>query len=179
MHASAATTGRHLERTASNTKRSDVMVVVLAWLVAGTLDITAAVTYYPLTVGARPVRILQGIASGVLGRRAFDGGAGTAALGLFLHYVIAFIWTLLFFVAARRFRILTRHTVAVGVTYGVVVWAIMNLIVVPLSNAGRGPFNLKQAIVAAVILMICIGLPIVGIAGAHERSRYQGSRQTL
>ncbi len=49
----------------------------LAWLVAGTLDITAAVTYYPLTASVRAERILQGIASGLLGTGAFDGSAGT------------------------------------------------------------------------------------------------------
>jgi hypothetical protein len=153
-----------------NTKRSDVTVVLFAWLVAGTLDITAAVTYYPLTVGIRADRILQGIASGVLGPGAFDGGAGAAALGLLFHYLIAFIWTVLFFLVARRFKALTRHTIPVSVTYGVVVWAVMNLIVVPLSKARHGPFNPTQAAVAAVILILCIGLPIVGIVGKHERS---------
>jgi hypothetical protein len=58
-------------------QRSDTTVVLFAWLVAGTLDITATVTYYPLTAGVRAERILQGIASGPLGTRAFDGGAGT------------------------------------------------------------------------------------------------------
>jgi hypothetical protein len=169
MHASAATTGRETGGTASSTRRSDVMVVVFAWLVAGTLDITAAVTYYPLTVGVRPIRILQGIASGVLGRRAFDGGAGAAALGLLFHYLIAFIWTVLFFLVARRFKVMTRHTVSVGAIYGIVVWAVMNLIVVPLSNAGGGPLKLTQAVIAAVILIFCIGFPIVGIVGKHER----------
>ena len=76
--------------------------------------------------------------------RAFDGGAGTAALGLLLHYVIALVWTVLFFLAARRFGALTRHPIPVGLSYGVVVWAVMNLIVLPLSNARRGPFNLRR-----------------------------------
>lgn len=152
-----------------NAKRSDVTIVLLAWLVAGTLDIMAAVTYYPFTAGVRAERILQGIASGVLGSRAFDGGAGVAALGLLFHYLIALIWTVLFFFAARRFKALTRHPIPIGLAYGVVVWAVMNLIVVPLSNARRGPFNVTQAAIAAVILMFCIGLPIVGIVGRHER----------
>lgn len=150
--------------------RSDVAVVLVAWLVAGTMDITAAVTYYPLRTGVRAGRILQGIASGVLGSKAFDGGAGTAALGLLFHYLIALIWTVLFFVASRRFKTLTRHAVPIGLAYGVVVWAVMNLIVVPLSNARHGGFSPAKAAVDAVILMICIGLPIAGIIGRHERS---------
>jgi uncharacterized membrane protein YagU involved in acid resistance len=150
--------------------RSEFAVVLLAWLVAGTLDITAALTYYPLTAGIHPTAILRGIASGVLGSRAFDGGAATAALGVILHYVIALIWTLVFFVAARRFDALTRHPIPVGLAYGVVVWAVMNLIVLPLSNVRRGPFNPAQAAIAAVILMFCIGLPIATIIGKHARS---------
>ena len=92
-------------------RSSAVRVVLLAWLVAGTLDILAAVTYYPLTTGVRPAAILRGIASGVLGARAFDGGAATAALGLLLHYVIALIWTMAFLLAARRLEPLTRHPI--------------------------------------------------------------------
>lgn len=150
--------------------RSAVPVILQAWLVAGTLDIAAAVIYYPVVAGVRPARILQGIASGVLGSSAFDGGAGTAALGLLFHYLIALIWTVLFFLAARRFEALTRHAIPIGLTYGVVVWAVMNLIVLPLSNARQGAFNPTQAALAALILMFCVGLPIVGIIGRHERS---------
>jgi len=151
-------------------RSSAVYFVLLAWLVAGSLDITAAVTYYPLMTGVRPAVILRGIASGVLGSRAFDGGAGTAALGLLLHYMIAFIWTMAFFLAARKFDALTKHPIPVGLTYGVVVWAVMNLIVLPLSNARPRPFNPAQAAIAALILMFCIGLPIAGIIGRYARS---------
>ena len=143
-------------------------IVLLAWVVAGTADITAALTYYPLTANVRPMRILQGIASGVLGPTAFQGGLATAALGLAFHYLIALIWTVLFYLAARRFNALTRHVVLTGLAYGVVVWAGMNLIVVPLSRARRGPFDPAQAVVAAVILMLCIGLPIAAIIGRRD-----------
>jgi hypothetical protein len=157
-------------RSPLTARSSAVGVVLLAWLVAGTLDITAALTYYPLAAGIRPAAILRGIASGVLGSKAFDGGAATAALGLLLHYVIALIWTLVFFLAARKFDALTRHTIPVGLTYGIIVWAVMNLIVLPLSNVRRGPFNPAQAAIAAVILMFCIGLPIVTIIARYARS---------
>jgi hypothetical protein len=151
-------------------KRSDLTVVLFAWLVAGTMDITAAVTYYPLTAGVRVVRLLQNIASGVLGARAFEGGLWTAALGLACHYLIAFVWTVLFFFAARRFKVLLKNVRLTGLAYGVVVWAVMNLIVLPLSRVRRGPFDPAHAIIAAAILVVCIGLPLAGIIGRHERS---------
>src|ERR1700756_1467286 len=62
-------------------------------LIAGTMDITAAVLTYKIRNNVPPIRILQSVASGLLGKDAFTGGAPTAALGLFLHFVIAFIWT--------------------------------------------------------------------------------------
>jgi len=59
-----------------------------AGLLAGVLDITAAfVTWVPQ--GVPPVRILQGIASGLLGPQAFKEGIQTALLGGALHFLIA------------------------------------------------------------------------------------------
>src|SRR5262249_36526809 len=63
------------------TARRTALVVMVAWLLAGTLDITTAVFYY-VGPSARAARLLQGIASGLLGALAFDGGAATALLGL-------------------------------------------------------------------------------------------------
>lgn len=146
-------------------------VVLVGWLVAGTMDITAAVTYYPLTANVRPIRILQGIASGVLGPRAFQGGLETAGLGLALHYLIALIWTIVFLVAVRVFKPLLRNLIATGVAYGLLVWAVMTQIVLPLSNVRHTPFNLAAAIVAAVLVILCIGLPLAGIIGRYERAR--------
>ena len=146
-----------------------VRTILFAWLVAGTLDVTTAVTYYPLTANVTPVQILQGIASGLLGPRAFQGGAATAALGLALHYAIAFAWTLVFFVLAKNFRVLTRRPMIVGPLYGTFVWLVMNLGVLPLSRVTHRPLRLQPSIVGAVILMICIGLPMATIIGRRLR----------
>ena len=37
------------------------------------------------------MRILQSVAAGLLGKAAYEGGAGTAALGAFLHFFIALV----------------------------------------------------------------------------------------
>jgi len=144
--------------------------VLLAWVLAGTLDITAAAIYYPLVSGVKVITLLQGIASGVLGDRAFGGGVDTAVLGLALHYLIALIWTVFFFLAACRFKVLVTHMFPTGIVYGVVVWAVMNLVVIPLSRVVPGPFDPIQAVIAAVILILCIGLPIVAIVGQLVRA---------
>jgi hypothetical protein len=144
-----------------------MLVIIAAWLLAGTLDITAAVLYYLGPSSTRAARMLRGIASGVLGARAFDGGAATALLGLALHYLIALIWTVVFVVAFRRLGALRRHLVLTGVAYGVIVWLVMNLVVLPLSNVSRAPFDLRAAVIAAIILILCIGLPISQVIGRY------------
>jgi uncharacterized membrane protein YagU involved in acid resistance len=149
------------------TQTGALRTILLAWAVAGTLDVGTAVTYYPLTANVTATQILQGIASGVLGARAFQGGAATAALGLGLHYVIAFIWTVFFYVLATNVRALTRRPLIVGPLYGTFVWLVMNLIVLPLSHVAHRPLRLQPSIIGAVILMICIGTPIATIVGRH------------
>lgn len=149
------------------TTRRTLLVVIVAWLLAGTLDITAAILYYLGPSSARAARLLRGIASGVLGARAFDGGAATALLGLALHYLIALIWTIVFVVAFRNLGALRRHLVLTGIAYGIIVWFVMNLVVVPLSNFSRGPFELRAAVIAAIILILCVGLPISLVIGRY------------
>ncbi|MGH7670881.1 MAG: hypothetical protein ACRENQ_15450, partial [Gemmatimonadaceae bacterium] len=102
-----------------------------AWLIAGTIDIVIAGSYYPLTVGVTPIRILQGIASGLVGQRAFSGGLGTAGLGLICHFTIAFLWTGFFFLAYPYIGALARHRVLTAALYGVFVSVIMTFVVLP------------------------------------------------
>jgi hypothetical protein len=155
--------------SASPAAWSSRRAILFAWLLAGTLDVSTAVTYYPLTANVSATQILQGIASGLLGSAAFKGGFATAALGLGLHYVIAFIWTVVFYIAARHAVILTRRPLIVGPVYGTFVWLVMNLGVLPLSRVAHRPLRLQPSIVGAVILMVCIGLPIATIVGRHLR----------
>src|SRR5258708_23007245 len=68
-----------------------------AGLVAGTLDITAATTYWYLMRHMAPARLLRGIAAGLLGPSARDGGNPMALLGLALHFTIAFGSATVFF----------------------------------------------------------------------------------
>ena len=126
-------------------------------------------TYYPLTASVTSKQILQGIASGLLGAQAFQGGNATAGLGLGLHYLIAFIWTVVFYVLASNIKVLTRRPQIIGPLYGTFVWLVMNLVVLPLSSVAHRPLRLQPSIIGAVILMIWIGLPMVAIIGRYLR----------
>jgi hypothetical protein len=128
-------------------------------LLAGALDITAAFVTGGLR-GIRPVRILQFIASGLLGPTAFQGGAGTAALGAVLHFFIAFSAAAVFYLASRELPWLLQRAVVSGLLYGVAVYLIMYWVVMPLSAVRRGPFTWESAIVAVITHMVCVGLPI-------------------
>jgi hypothetical protein len=141
-------------------KNSNAMLAVLwAGFACGVLDITAALVVYGF-FGAKPVRLLQGIASGLLGPSAFDGGLATALLGLVCHFVIAFGAAAVFFFASRSVGFLTEHAVVSGALYGVAVYFFMDQIIVPLSAAAKRPFSLRMMIVGVVIHIFCVGLPI-------------------
>ena len=134
--------------------------LAIGTLAVGVLDILDAFLFFGLR-GAQPVGILQSIASGVLGRAAYQGGLRTAALGLLLHFVIAFGVVATYFVATRLVPALNRRPWVYGLLYGLVVYTVMNLVVVPLSAAalGSGPTPLVVRVNGVLIHMFGVGLP--------------------
>ena len=132
--------------------------IVSGALVVGTLDLLDAVIFFGLR-GAKPIRILQSIAAGLLGRAAFSGGVATGALGAFLHYFIAFGIVLTYFFAAGKLRSLATQPFLYGPMYGVAVYLVMNLIVVPLSAATAAPKSLAVIINGLAIHIFGVGLP--------------------
>ena len=142
--------------------------IVSAGTICGIMDITAALVVYGM-MGAKPLRLLQGIAGGVLGPRTYTGGIATALLGLALHFLIAFGAATVFFIASRGIRFLLDHAVVSGVLYGVVVYFVMQRVVIPLSRANRNPFSLKFMIIGIIIHIFCVGLPISLSVRKHSR----------
>lgn len=147
--------------TQGSTRPSLVSAIVRTGLIAGALDATAATTQYMLNGGTSPLVVWKYVASGAFGPDARTGGLHYAAAGLLMHFCIAMAWTALFYFLAMRVKLLrTGNPILVGVGYGAFVWVLMNRVVVPLSRIGPPKtFNLKNAIIGAIILMVCIGLP--------------------
>jgi hypothetical protein len=112
--------------------------ILTGWLTVGTVDILDAILM-TLWRGGSPTRMLQGIASGMLGPPSFEGGTPTAVLGLGIHFFIAFAVVTTYLVASQRFELLTRKWVVCGILYGLGVWAFMNFVVIPLSQIHRFP----------------------------------------
>jgi hypothetical protein len=136
-----------------------LLPVLWGGLACGVLDITAALIVYG-SFGLKPLRLLQGIASGLLGPRAFEGGLTTALLGLFCHFFIAFTAAAVYFAASRVLHFLQGHSVVSGVLYGVAVYFFMNQIVVPLSAVAKRPFSMRMMVIGIGIHIFCVGLPI-------------------
>jgi hypothetical protein len=132
--------------------------ILYGTLTVGVLDLADAIVFFGLR-GVRPIRIFQSIASGLLGRASFSGGIRTALLGIALHFFIAFVIVVTFLLASKKMPALVRHAIAFGLAYGVAVYLVMNLIVLPLSNAGRGAFVLPVVINGLLIHMFGVGLP--------------------
>ena len=128
-------------------------------LIAGAMDITAAFVN-AATRGVSPWRVLQGVASGLLGPASFQGGQATMALGGVIHFFIAFSATTVFYLASRRVAFLTQRAVLAGVLYGVTVYTFMYWVVIPLSLARRGPFSWSATVIAILTHIVCVGLPI-------------------
>ncbi len=135
--------------------------ILLTGLLSGVLDGTAAVVVYLIRGGRTPERIYNFIASGVFGPAAMTGGTPMVFAGIGLHLLIAMGWTVLFFLAARQFEVLRKQTIAVGAGYGLFVWILMNKVVLPLSRVQMAPTTTwNSIIVGALVLVVCIGLPI-------------------
>ena len=146
--------------TESSAHSNAFLAIFWGGLACAVGDITQAFLAFGLLSGANPVRILQSIASGVLGPNSFQGGAKTASLGLLLHFVIAFGAATVFYVASRWLSFMTTHVVISGMLYGEAVFLFMHFIVVPLSAAAKGHFGMATLITGPIGHMFLVGLPI-------------------
>jgi hypothetical protein len=142
-------------------------------LLSGALDITAAFVIYG-TMGLPPMRLLQGIASGLLGQRAFSGGKPTALLGFFFEFLIATGAAAVYILVSRFLGFLTRCPWLAGPLYGITVYWFMQLVVLPLSRYAHHRFSLEITLIGIAIHMACVGLPI-----ALTARRFAGTATSL
>jgi len=130
--------------------------------IAGTLDISDNLIFNALR-GVTPAMVFRFIASGLLGPpAALRLGMVAVALGVLMHYTIAFTWTAVFYVASRRLPFLLRRPLLWGPVYGAGVYLVMTLIAVPLSRVPhvQAVITLANRINAVLALLLCIGLTI-------------------
>jgi hypothetical protein len=145
--------------------------LLLGGLTAGVLDLLDALVFFGLR-GAAPSRILQSIAAGVLGRASYQGGTGSAALGLVLHFVIALLIVATYFGVVRALPILNRRPFLAGPLFGLAAYFVMNYIVVPMSAIGSGPHPGGAVLVNGLLIhAFGVGLPAALFAKAAFTGR--------
>jgi hypothetical protein len=148
----------------TSTPNSPNIFLAIFWggLACGVFDITQAIIAFRLQSGLTPSRVFQSVASGLLGRSAFQGGMKTAILGGFLHFLIAFIWATIYYLASWKLTVMVERPVLSGLLYGEFVWLVMTFVVLPLSAIHRWPpvWNAASIITGPIGHTLLVGLPI-------------------
>jgi hypothetical protein len=143
--------------------------ILYAGAIVGVLDITAACINARVVAGFTPARVLKGVAGGLLGRSALEGGFATATLGLVMHFMMALTVATIFYALSRRFSLPNKllGVVAVGMLYGAAVFAVNNFATAPFLSWVRSlylhtPILFKPPMgwSQLVIHLFCVGLPI-------------------
>ena len=159
----------------STTKQKNGLWRTIFWsgLLAGTLDIGAALGHYYLKTGKDPMRVIYFIASGVFGSKAFAGGTEIVLWGFIFHFMIAYAITILFFLLYPRLPFLSWNVALTAVALGIAAWLATNLVIVPLSRTPDIKMSLDQVITGIAILILCIGLPISIMAKHHYMHKFR------
>ena len=152
--------------------------IVYAAVLVGVLDITAACINLGVAYGFGPLRVLKGVAGGLLGRSALEGGFATAALGLAMHFTMALTVVTIFYALSRRFPLLLRYAVQAGLFYGLAVFMVNNFGTAPFLSWVRSlylytPILFKPPMgwSQLVIHMFCVGLPTALVVRRYANDR--------
>jgi hypothetical protein len=147
---------------ASSRRRKVLLPVLVGGLVAGALDLTAAFITFGWGVP-------RGIASGLLGTKALHGGLATWILGVVLHFFIAFTAAAVYCVTSWKLGFLKVHFLVCGLFYGIAVFLVMSLIVLPLSAV---PFNTHTFTLAGLLQGLLVHMLIIGLPIAYSAQRF-------
>ncbi len=143
--------------------------ILYAGAIVGVLDITAACIQTHIEFGMTPMRVLKGVAGGLLGRSAYEGGFAVAALGLTIHFTMALTVVTVFYLLSRKFPLPEKllGVVAVGLLYGAAVFAVNNFVTAYFMSWVRSlylhtpvVFKPPMGWSQLVIHLFCVGLPI-------------------
>ncbi|MBI3474417.1 MAG: hypothetical protein HY010_01700 [Acidobacteria bacterium] len=145
-------------RTSSAAARPRTFLAIfVGGFIVGVIDLAYAILVYS---PKHPIRVAQAVASGVLGAKSFTGGWQSAALGVLLHFTIAFGAATVFYLASRKLRFLVERPVVCGLIYGAMVYGFMHLVVLPLSAVSHGHSPLIYQVCEFVEHWFGVGLPI-------------------
>lgn len=137
--------------------KSKIKTIFLAGLVAGLLDGMAAVVF----LGKMNYSgVFKFVASGLFGKSAFEGGNEMVIYGIIIHLLIAMTFAFFYYFSFSKISFFSKNKIIGGLLFGLLVWLIMNLLILPFTNIPHSSIILIGAIKNILILMFCIGLPI-------------------
>ena len=148
-------------------RRSILTPILVATAVCGTLDILLAVVL-TLLRGKEPAAMLRFVASGPF-PRATEWGAAGSVVGLAVHFALMAVMVGVFVIAARSRPQLLDNPLVSGLVYGLITYAVMNLVVVPLRFPGAWPptaLSIGSQLFAHIVL---VGWPTAFIARRYLR----------
>jgi hypothetical protein len=156
---------------------SKIKSILWSTLIVGILDALAAIIVYGIFYKYNPIQIYQFVSSALLGNDAYNGGIPIALLGLTFHFFVAFLSSYLFIELYPQLAILRQNKIIGGLTFGFIVWVVMNLIIIPLTKIPASKFDIVS-VLAILWHMFLVGLPISIIAQKFysKRNRPKGSR---
>lgn len=145
--------------------RSLVRPILIGTLIAGTLDILAAIGL-TLIYGRDPMTMLRYVGSGPVPSATTMGTAGSV-LGLAVHFALMAIMVTIFVFAATRLRALWQKPLLWGFLYGLATYVVMNLIVVPLRWPERWPPSTTSILTQLFCHIVLVGIPIALVTAKH------------
>ena len=149
-------------------RRGTGSTIAAATLLAGTLDILAAIGLTLFYAKRTVPDMLRSVASGPFLAAPGWGSAG-ALLGLAVHYALMAVMVVVFVWAVRRRPSLNARPIAAGTVYGLITYVVMNLIIVPLRFGVWPP---KPAAIATQLFchVALVGIPVALITARRLRS---------
>ncbi|HEY1910975.1 MAG TPA: hypothetical protein VGG73_08635 [Vicinamibacterales bacterium] len=150
---------------------SSVNRLVLAGLLTGVTDGLFSGMLSAFFYNSTATRLFQGVASMLIGPKAIEGGTPTAALGLLMHFGVAFAWSAVFIFAMMRMDWVQRllaspgGVVKMAMIFGPLVWVVMSFVVIP-AMTHRAPVLNTRWFTQFVGHAVFVGLPIVSVASS-------------
>jgi hypothetical protein len=147
--------------------RSILRPILVATLVCGTLDILLAII---LTVwrGREIGGMLRFVASGPF-PAATEMGAAGSALGLAVHFTLMGLMVAVFVIAARALPFLLDKPWVSGLLYGLITYAVLDLIVVPMRFPTAWPPSTLSVTTQLFAHIALVGWPTAFITRRYSR----------
>jgi len=152
-----------MNTTATSVTQSNYQITPLRGILLGGFFAGLADFIYPtvktVMAGKSWMQPWKGVAGGLLGQRAREGGLEMVFLGAALHWFICISAAAILYFVVSRVKWLPRQWFALACIHGVAVLLTMNYVILPLSAIGRGIYALEQLHIHAFWHIVLVGLP--------------------